>query len=287
MTLRLEARLGDWHPDGDSAQGATVPAFAEEGGPTRIPGPLIRVQAGTEIALSIRNSLAQSLTLHGLYGRTRAAQVRPTMADVIVLAPGESRNLRFTLDAPGTYFYFGSTRRQAIDWRAGDDSQLSGVIVVDPKGAPSGHDRIFVLGVWSDTAGRVLVQRTRILSVVNGRSWPNTERLYYAVGDSVRWRVINASADAHPMHLHGFYYMVDARGGELIDTTYEASQRRRANTELLMPGTTMMVTWVPERAGNWLFHCHLPDHFRANAGLGMARTPSNHPPSMHTGEPMN
>src|SRR3954471_21455995 len=49
LTLRLEARLGDWHPDGEGAVGATVPAFAEEGQPTRIPGPLIRVPAGTEI----------------------------------------------------------------------------------------------------------------------------------------------------------------------------------------------------------------------------------------------
>ena len=287
LTLRLDARLGDWHPDGDSAEGATVPAFAEESGPTRIPGPLIRVPAGTEIALTVHNSLTQALTLHGLYSRAPAASPRPGAADVVVLAPGEARAVRFKLDAPGTYYYFGSTRRQTIDWRAGDDAQLSGVIVVDPKGAQAEHDRIFVLGVWSDTAGRVLAQRTRILSVVNGRSWPNTERLHYAVGDTVRWRVINASADAHPMHLHGFYYMVDARGSELIDTTYETSQRRRVNTELLLPGATMNVSWLPERAGNWLFHCHLPDHFRASAALGMPRTPSSSPMSMHGREPMN
>src|SRR3954466_5539326 len=45
LTLRLVARLGDWHPDCEQAEGATVPAFAEEGGPTAIPGPLIRVPA--------------------------------------------------------------------------------------------------------------------------------------------------------------------------------------------------------------------------------------------------
>jgi hypothetical protein len=63
LTLRLDARLGDWHPDGEDAPGATVPAFAEEGGPARIPGPLIRVPAGTEIALTIRNTLEHMLTL--------------------------------------------------------------------------------------------------------------------------------------------------------------------------------------------------------------------------------
>jgi FtsP/CotA-like multicopper oxidase with cupredoxin domain len=29
------------------------------------------------------------------------------------------------------------------------------------------------------------------------------------------------------------------------------------------------MTWVPERPGNWLFHCHLPEHFGARGPLGM------------------
>ena len=35
---------------------------------------------------------------------------------------------------------------------------------------------------------------TRVFTALNGRSWPHTERLGYAVGDSVRWRLVNASA---------------------------------------------------------------------------------------------
>jgi FtsP/CotA-like multicopper oxidase with cupredoxin domain len=270
LTLRLEARLGDWHPDGENAVGATVPAFAEEGQPTRIPGPLIRVPAGTEVVLSVHNTLTQPLTLHGLHDRRVAPA--PSVADsAFALAPGMSRAIRFRLDAPGTYYYYGSTRAQTIDWRAGDDSQLNGAIVVDPPGANPTRDRVFVLGVWSDTAGRVLMRRTRILSVVNGRSWPNTERLDYAVGDSVRWRVINASADSHLMHLHGFYYLVDSRGDGVGDTTFALDRRRRVNTEDVQVGATMSMTWIPERAGNWLFHCHLPDHFRATGSLGLPR----------------
>src|SRR6476469_2036996 len=57
LTLRLDARLGEWHPDGDDAPGAVVPAFAEDGGAPSIPGPLVRVPAGTVLAVSIRNSL--------------------------------------------------------------------------------------------------------------------------------------------------------------------------------------------------------------------------------------
>jgi FtsP/CotA-like multicopper oxidase with cupredoxin domain len=286
LTVKLDARLGDWHPDGEEVAGATVPAFAEEGRPARIPGPLIRVPAGTEVALSLRNSLAQLITVRGLHDR-RAGYARSASDDVIELAPGTTRVVRFRLDAPGTYYYYGSTNRQTMDWRAGEDAQLSGAIVVDPPGARPVHDRVFVLGVWSDTAGRVLARRTRILSVVNGRSWPHTERLEYSVGDTVHWRVINASADSHPMHLHGFYYLVDGRGDGRADSTFASDQRRQVNTEDVMPGTTMAMTWVPERPGNWLFHCHLPDHFRASGSLGMPRPSAGAHASMGDHATMN
>jgi FtsP/CotA-like multicopper oxidase with cupredoxin domain len=270
LTLRLDARLAEWHPDGDAAAGAVVPAFAEEGGPARIPGPLIRVPAGTRVALTVRNSLARPLTLRGLHDRGRGAIA--ATAGILELAPGVSRDVSFVLEAPGVYYYYGSTSGQTIDWRADDSAQLSGAIVVDPPDAPPPKDRILVLGVWSDTAGRTLAQRKRILATVNGRSWPFTERFDFAVGDSVRWHVVNASADAHPMHLHGFYYRIDGRGDGRADTVYAPGERRLVNTELLSPGTTFTMTWVPERPGNWLFHCHLPDHFSARGPLGMLRS---------------
>jgi len=278
LTLRIEARLADWHPDGEDAAGAKVPAFAEEGKAARIPGPLIRVPAGTEVALSVHNALAQPLTMRGLDDRLRDTTDRQPDR-VIEVAPGATRAMRIRLDAPGTYLYYGATRGQTVDWRSGEDAQLSGAIVVDPPTGRPTKDRIFMIGVWSDTAGRVLAQRRRILSTINGRSWPNTERLSYAIGDTVHWRVINASADSHPMHLHGFYYELDARGDGRRDTTYAPAQRRRANTEELSSGTTMALTWVPERPGNWLFHCHLPDHFRANGPLGVLRTAADVPPT--------
>src|SRR5690348_11467124 len=48
LTLHLEAREGEWHPDDDKSQALTVYAFGESGKPLSIPGPLIRVVEGTE-----------------------------------------------------------------------------------------------------------------------------------------------------------------------------------------------------------------------------------------------
>ena len=280
LTLRLDTRQADWHPDGDNAPGASVPAFGEEGKAPSIPGPLIRVSAGTVVALTVRNSLDRTLTIRGLHDRGLPTGAAPTV-DAVVLAPGEVRALRFTLAAPGTYYYYGATKGQTVDWRVGDDAQLSGAIVVDPAGASAPHDRILVFGIWADTVGRALAENTRMLATINGRSWPHTERFDYTVGDTVRWRMINATADFHPMHLHGFYYMVDSRGDGRGDTIFAAARRERVNTAGLLPGATATMTWVPERAGNWLFHCHIPEHFKPRGSLGLPRTSSKDDGASH------
>lgn len=280
LALRLEARLADWHPAADDAPGATIPAFAEEGRAPGIPGPLIRVPAGTTVEVTLRNALPRdTLEVHGLHDRTGAPVPAAALAGVR-LAPGEVRSVHFRLDAPGTYDYWGTTTRRDIIWRTGEDAQLTGAIVVDPRGGPPPRDRILVIGVWADTVGRAYVMERRLLAVINGRSWPYTERLRYDVGDTVRWRVINASGDNHPMHLHGFYFRVDARGNGATDVAYPADAADREVTESMVPGAIMDVTWVAERPGHWLFHCHIPEHITARGPLGLPPAPMAHP-AMH------
>ena len=89
-------------------------------------------------------------------------------------------------------------------------------------------------------------------------------------GDSVRWRIINATADIHPLHLHGFYFRVTARGDVNRDTLYWPAQERMAVTELLDEGTTMNLAWYADRPGAWVFHCHLNWHVVPNPALGDA-----------------
>jgi FtsP/CotA-like multicopper oxidase with cupredoxin domain len=276
LRLALVATLGEWHPDGDAAPGVTIPAFAEEGQAPSVPGPLLRVRAGSTVLVTVRNALpTDTLQLHGLHARPLAAAADSA---TIVLAPGARRTLLLTLDAPGTYYYWASTMRRALDFRTGIDAQLTGAIVVDPRearelrdarGVRTYPDRIFVLGMWTDTVARSFLPRNRVLGVVNGRSWPHGEALSVTVGDTVRWRVINASGDQHPMHLHGFYFRVTARGDGSTDTLFTPERTLSEVTEAMIPGATYAMTWVPERAGNWLYHCHIPEHFGPRAPLGL------------------
>jgi manganese oxidase len=267
LELRLNARLAMWHPDADDGPGALTPAFAADGEAPSIPGPLLRVHAGTPVYVTLRNSLADTLRVQGLHDRTP-----DPVSDVpIVIPPGRTVELNLRLYTPGTYFYWGTTTRRALGFRTLEDAQLTGAIVVDAGGEPQ-NDRILMLGMWTDTVHRAGLHRKRVLAVINGKSWPHTERFDHTVGDTVRWRVINTSADLHPMHLHGFYFRIDARGDGRKDTVYAPTARPMAVTESMGTGGTLRLTWIPERAGNWLFHCHIPEHFGARGPLGMERT---------------
>jgi FtsP/CotA-like multicopper oxidase with cupredoxin domain len=268
LTVRLEVRPGQWHPDKDSDPGVEVLAFAEEGKPVQIPGPLIRVPEGTEIRISLRNGGPEPLTVHGLYARGNASR------DSVQLEPGAVREVRFAAGVAGTYYYWAksatTTPVQPLA-RRGLESQLSGAIVVDPRGT-SGRprDRVFVMGLWADSVLNIIddARTRRFRFVINGKSWPNTERLTHTVGDSIHWRVINASSAVHPMHLHGFYYRVDSRGDERIDSVYGAkASPHMVVTDRMAPGRTISMSWVPERSGNWVFHCHDNVHITPSLSL--------------------
>ena len=266
LTIALEARVATWYPQGDTGPSVDIPAFAEAGKPAQVPGPLVRVTVGTSVRATMRNALTNdTLIVHGLHAR--GAGARP--GSPIRLAPGEQRSVEFQLDAAGTYYYWATTMGRPLRQRFREDAQLSGAIVVDPAGAPRPRDRIFVMGMWSDTTGNANAHwRKRMLFVINGRSWPHTERLTHTVGDTVRWHVLNPTADLHPMHLHGFYFRVDGRGDGTGDTTYAEADRDRLVTELMTQGSTMRMTWVPDRDGNWAFHCHIPNHIEPRGPLG-------------------
>ena len=241
--------MATWAPEADGGATLAVPAFAEEGQAPQIPGPLLRVPAGTVIDATVRNALQDStLTVRGL-------------ADSLVIPPGDSARVRFRAGVPGTYLYYGEVGRQDT---LVEREQLAGAFVIDSAGART-DDRTFVINIWGEPADS---GRYRNALAINGRSFPYDERIKTQVGDTLRWRWINASRRNHPMHLHGFYFRVDAKGDGVADSLYAPAARRMAVTENLPPRTTMRIAWSPDRPGNWLFHCHVMFHALEDARLG-------------------
>ena len=272
LELHLTVSPVIWRILGDNNPGFSLVAFSEEGKAPTIPGPLVRVRAGTPIHVTIRNPLSDTLVLRGL-------SERGGTLDSLVVLPNSSDTVRFMARRPGTYQYFGvlTSAQRVIGpgfrelglFRPGVDSQLAGAFIIDPPGNAA-RDRIFVITEIADQVGarggppkrdRHGIPE-REFTALNGRSWPYTERLNYTTGDTIRWRIINTTFQAHPMHLHGFYFRVDEHGSASanFDSLYTPEQRRMAATEVIGVGESVSIVWSPDRPGGWVFHCHLTNH---------------------------
>jgi FtsP/CotA-like multicopper oxidase with cupredoxin domain len=263
LKVRLEAVRATWRPEGAEGPVRDIYAFAVEGGAPNIPGPLIRVPEGTELHVFVRNRLPVPLRLHGIGPRPRVKD------DFVTMPPGKGLEFRFKSGSAGTFYYWGQTVDSLYSARTGMDSQLTGAFIVDSPTAELTGDRVFVIGEWMGPVPPPGAAR-KFTIVVNGRSWPYTERLTIPFGLPAEWRVINASVAPHPMHLHGTFYTVESRGSAMRDEVYGAPNRRLVTTELMAPGSTMMMRWVPDRVGNWLFHCHILAHVSARLRDGDA-----------------
>ncbi len=278
LVLQLEAQEAAWAPDNDVNNAITVLAFAEKGRAPEIPGPLVRVMQGTEVIITVRNSIPETahiglppnrqrdkgtssvagpeLTVHGLHAGT-------VPNDTLHIPTGTAQEVRFRADNPGTFLYWGAMSRRRLDVRTGTDAQLTGAIIVDPAGVMPDPDELIFVITMTDAfpdPSKSPPGKEIFNPVINGLSWPHTERLNYKIGDNVRWRWINGTFSEHPMHLHGFHFRTLARGDGIRETIYPETETQLAVTELLEPGGTLRMEWTPTRAGNWLMHCHLLDH---------------------------
>jgi FtsP/CotA-like multicopper oxidase with cupredoxin domain len=254
LTIALDIVEGAWKPEGDDDPEVPVFVFSEQGKQALVPGPMIRVRQGTEVRLTIRNRVDTALTIGGLRpGVLSDKQGR----DTLTLPAGETRELRYRLNAPGSYFYWGAYRGKSFADRNWKDSQLNGAIIVDPPtGATTDH--VFLISEWFHPYDDD--RPFEVVSVINGKAWPYTERIALTQGDSVRFRVMNTIPLFHPMHLHGFYFRVEARGGWDKDGPITRPLQPMLNTDLLPPGGTLTLAFKATTPGNWLFHCHFSLH---------------------------
>lgn len=269
--ISLEARTGNWFPETRDGKPIKIKAFAEEGKPLQVPGPLIRVPEGTEIRATIRNRLDEPIVLYGFITRpgnfTESATIRS----------GETREIKFNAGAAGTFLYTVRDNDEKLIPPAIIapflNSQLYGAFIIDTANQkPDPKERVFVIGICGDQKNEDSV-KTQF--VINGLSWPYTERLRYTKGDTVHWRIINASVLIHPMHLHGFPFTVNSFGTPGQDSMVPKEKERLVVTQMVTTiRNSMKLTWVTEKQGNWLFHCHLLDHVLPESFL--RKQPANH-----------
>jgi FtsP/CotA-like multicopper oxidase with cupredoxin domain len=265
LSLDLDATTGAWPAEASKDPFAGVAVFAERGKPASAPGPLIRVPAGTLVRVNLRNTLARPLTFY--------LPITPSTWDSVKVAPNGTGTLAVRAAKPGNFIYRAITDSK-VSLRIGLEGTLAGAMVVDTAGlSHPPRDRVMVLMQVPDStiaadleSGKTLAQMQGWYTfTINGRAWPNTERITATVGDTLRWRVINASFDTHPMHLHGVYYHVDEFTGLNAERNGQSAAPGTVITQAMTIFSAMSMTWVPERVGNWPFHCHFALHIAPDA----------------------
>ena len=255
LTLSLDIVEAGYQPEGEHDPVVRVLAFAEPGKAPQVPGPLLRAPVGTMVRLTLRNRSDSAVMLGGL------RRSMPADRDTVHIAAGATRDITFRLDRVGNFFYWGVIEGlSSFDERNWLDSQLTGALVVDSAGAPppSAQERVWLITEWFHPFPKTRTFESAL--TFNGKAWPYNERLTFTQGDSVHFRVINAAAVEHPLHLHGFYFRVARHGGTRADTVVPPALQPLQNMRLIPIGGSLSLSFAPTTPGNWVFHCHFAGH---------------------------
>jgi FtsP/CotA-like multicopper oxidase with cupredoxin domain len=76
------------------------------------------------------------------------------------------------------------------------------------------------------------------------------------MGDSYVFELVNDSAWHHPIHLHGMSFRLLSRDGAPV------ARQPWMDTVLLAPRERAEIAFVADNPGDWLFHCHIPEHMK-------------------------
>lgn len=90
---------------------------------------------------------------------------------------------------------------------------------------------------------------------INGALHPDGEDFHAHTNSFEEWTLLNTTNQDHPFHLHGFFFQVLEVGGR------PPPVRGWFDTVNLEPQVPVRIGIVfDDRAGSWMFHCHILDH---------------------------
>lgn len=89
---------------------------------------------------------------------------------------------------------------------------------------------------------------------INGVKHEDAEPIVLRYGERVRFKLVNETMMAHPMHLHGMWSILDTGQGAWDPIKHVVS---------VAPGTTVYMETEVDATGEWVFHCHLAYHMAA------------------------
>jgi hypothetical protein len=223
------------------------------------PGPTIEAVEGDRVRIFVTNKLPEPTSVHwhgvllpngmdGVSGLNQRA-----------IQPGETYKYEFTLRQHGTFMY-----HPHFDEMVQMGMGMHGMFIMHPRnpdGPKFDRDFAIMLSEWAIPPGAATPNTTVMtdfnMLTFNGKAYPATAPLVARLGDHVRLRFGNLSANNHhPIHLHGYRFRVTATDGGRIP---EAGQW--PETTVLVPvGSTRDVEFSADALGDWALHCHMTHH---------------------------
>jgi FtsP/CotA-like multicopper oxidase with cupredoxin domain len=229
----------------------------------QVPGPRIEVTEGDRLRINVRNKLPEPTTVHWHGLVLPNAMDGPADITQDPIEPGGSFTYEFTAQQAGTFFYHSHDhpdRQQGLG--------LYGALIIKPKNTGRDtryryeHDVVIQLQEWLEREGYTypampMEGALPNFFTINGKAYPDTERIRMRVGERVRVRFVGShNSFIHPMHIHGGPFEIVETDGNPVPE----GARLLKDTINVGPGERWDVIWTARRPGKWLLHCHIPHH---------------------------
>lgn len=215
-------------------------------GTATIPGPIIEINAGDTITVTLHNDLSENVSL------IFSGQAAPP--DYVGAAPGGTAVYSFTANDPGTFMY-ESGINSAIQTSMGlygafvVNSTTAGQAYNDPVSAYD-QEAVLVLSeldpnLNANPAGFDLITYHPTYWLINGKAYPDTDLITGDSGGRVLLRYLNAGGSNQTMSLIGAQQTIIAQDGYPLAYPYELT------TPILPSGqTTDVIVNLPISADN-------------------------------------
>ena len=235
-------------------------------GPAMLPGPMLDVDVGDAVTITLDNSLSENVSLE-----FPGQNIFPDMGVGAGAAPGTEKDYTFTASDPGTYLYESGMNRQAL-------MGLYGALVVRPTTAGRAYNS--AASAFDAEAVLVLSEIDPLFNAAptsfnlvnyNPKYWLINGKAYEAgnpalsvspapgAGDRVLLRYVNAGSLHHTMALLGTHQRVIGKDAYPVRYPFDVV------AETIPAGSTAdMIATIPAAGTYWLFNRQL--HLN-NAGV--------------------
>lgn len=201
---------------------------------------------------------------------TDGQPIKQTEADCLTIDIGERFDILLTADQSGTQYIRAST----LDGQEGtallqytDDESGEIVPASSCTNAISAANLVASEPVNLPDTGFRAIELTFGGSMmpyfwsINGKRYPDIAPVKIKKGETIRFILKNPTGMSHPFHLHGHYFRVLGRSGEL-----NLTDPALKDTVTIPPKDNLVVQFDADNPGKWFFHCHIEWHL----GTGMA-----------------